>query len=440
MNTCPPQPLSRSRRTACGVVLVLAWLWSANSWADAIFLRGGEKLLGRVLREEPAMILFESQSLGQVPVPRERIERLERDTPAASPAITNRPVATALRPVGTNQFYPWTSDEPGGDSFDWIQLKTGEWLKGRVKSLLEEKLEFDSEKLDLHTFDWDDIRTVRSPRLQSVRFEKGKPLDGSLLVTATDVHLATRTATNTFPRAGLIAITPTGNREVDKWSGSISAGVSFRSGNTRETDANTHVTLQRRTPTTRLGLDYLGNYSKVNGVQAEQNHRFTGQHDYFLSRRLYTRVPDVEYYRDPLQNLDHRLTLGGGIGYDLIKTPRTEWNVTLGPAWQRNVFHSVPTGEAASADSVALVFSTRFDTELTRRLDFILEYRAQLSRKETGNNTHHAAATLEFEVHKRLTLDLSFVWDRITNPKTESNGAAPTPDDFRLITSLGIDF
>jgi len=46
---------------------------------------------------------------------------------------------------------------------------------------------------------------------------------------------------------------------------------------------------------------------------------------------------------------------------------------------------------------------------------------------------------LEFEIHKRLKLDLSFVWDRISSPQS-FGGATPMPDDFRLITSLGIDF
>ncbi len=335
----------------------------------------------------------------------------------------------------------WRPPPPtSNDGFDWIELKSGEWLKGKIKSLQDEKLEFDSEELDLHIFDWKDIRTVRSPRLNSVRIEQLKPVDGRLLVTTNQVQVITPTATNTYPRADLIAIAPTGDRELDKWSAKISAGVSFRSGNTRETDISTHVALQRREPITRLSLDYLGNYGKVNGVETEEDHRFIGQFDYFLSRRLYARVPDIEYFRDPLQNLVHRLTLGGGVGYDLVKTPRTEWNVTVGPAWQGNWFDSVQTNQASSASSLALVLSTRFDIELTQRLNFIFEYRGQLTSPETGNNTHHAVSTLEFEIHKRLKLDLSFVWDRITSPKTESGGATPTPDDFRLITSLGIDF
>jgi putative salt-induced outer membrane protein YdiY len=334
----------------------------------------------------------------------------------------------------------WRPPPPAGGGFDWIELKSGEWLKGKIKSMQDEKLEFDSEELDLLTFDWKDIRAVRSPRLVSVRIEKLRPMEGSLLVTSNQVQVITSTATNIYPRAGLLAIAPTGNRELDKWTGKLSAGVSFRAGNTRETDVNAHATLQRRTPDTRLNLDYLGNYGKINGAEIEQNLRAIGQYDYFLSRRLYTRFPDVEYFRDPLQNLEHRLTLGAGVGYDLMKTARTEWNITAGPAWQRNWYDSVPEGENRIADSGALVLSTRLEMELTQRLDFIFEYRGQFTGKETGNDAHHAVSTLEFEIHKRLKLDLSFVWDRIGSPQTESGGDTPTPDDFRLITSMGIDF
>ena len=259
---------------------------------------------------------------------RERTERIERDPTTQSPAqvSTNQGTTSAATgPAPKKLFSAWDTGPSGDDGFDWIQLKSGEWLKGKVKSLQEEKLEFDSEELNLFTFDWKDIHTVRSPRLNSVRIEKLKPVDGSLIVTTNEVQVITPTATNTYPRADLLTIAPTGNRELDKWSGKISAGLSFRSG-------NTHATLQRRTPGTRLSLDYLGNYGKVNGVETEDNHWFSGQFDHFLSRRLYTRVPDIEYFRDPLQNLSHRLTVGAGVGYDLVKTPRTEWNVTVSPS------------------------------------------------------------------------------------------------------------
>src|SRR5262245_30401295 len=317
-------------------------------------------------------------------------------------AATNLPPPAALLPAGG--FYPWMTPASLAESnrFDRIQLRSGEWLKGKVKSMQEEKLEFDSEELDVHTFDWEKILIVYSPRTHSVRFDQGKPANGSLLVTRDQVFVLTPNATNSFLRDALIAITPTGARELDKWSADISASMSFRSGNTRAVDYSAHATLQRRTPSTRLTFDYLGNFGEINGEQTEQNHRAYGQFDYFLSRRLFVRLPYAEYYKDPLQNIDHRLTLGTEVGYDWIKNRRVEWNLTAGPAWQRNWFTSVETNGVQNAGSVAMVFGTRLDAELTRRVDLILSYRGQFTSNQTGANTHHAVATLEFEIHKRL--------------------------------------
>lgn len=352
--------------------------------------------------------------------------------------LSTNGAAMTVRPAkGPLPVFSWVPPE---DTFDWIELKSGEWLKGKIKSLQDEQLQFDSEEMDVRTFDWKDIRTVRSPRLNSVRFEDKTTAEGSLFITTNEVLLVTESSTNTYPRSDLLGIAPTGKREIDKWSADISAGMSFRSGNTKEIDYNAHITLERRTPSTRVSLEYLGNFGSIKNTETENNHRATIAYDYFLSRRLYLRIPDVEYYQDSFQNLDHRLTLGASLGYDIIHKSRAEWNVTIGPAWQRNWFHSVEAGQSKTADGTALVLGSRFDWEITHRIEFILEYRAQVTGREEGDNTHHAVATLEFEIHKRLNLDVSLVWDRVAAPATESNEHTPSSDDVRLNLALGVKF
>ena len=446
MNASQRERGASARHAAQGTIFALALLVGASVCADSVFLKGGERLIGQIVSEETAKIIFESQTVGRIEIPRDRIERIERQsaTLPASAGPTKAPQAALLT---TSGFAPWLTPQALAESnrFDWIELKSGEWLKGRIKSMQDEKLEFDSEEMDVHNFDWEDIRTVRSLRLHSVRFDTGEPIQGSLLITTNEVQVMSDTATNSFPRDELVAITPTGRREIDKWSAHVSAGMSFRSGNTKEVEYNTRATLQRRTPSTRLLLDYTGNFGEYTigtnqTVTTEDNQRGYAQFDYFLSRRLFVRVPTVEYYKDPLQNLDHRLTLGGGVGYDLIHNRRAEWNVTLGAAWQRNWYSSVGTNQNPIADSAALTLDSRLDLDITDRVNFVLQYRGQFSGRETGNNTHHAVATLEFKIHKRLDLDVSFTWDRVANPETDASGHTPSKDDFRLNLGLGIDF
>jgi hypothetical protein len=352
-------------------------------------------------------------------------------------------VCLALLPimVGVCRADDWTPPPPtGNDGFDWIEIKSGEWLKGHIRSMQQEELEFDSEELDDRVWDWKDIHTVRSSRVLSMRFGADKVIEGALLVTTSEVKVVNQEGTHTFPRAELLGIAPAGSNILDKWSLDVSFGASARQGNTQEFTNNTHVTIRRQTALNRQMIEYLGNYGELDGVVNKDDQRWLANSDFFLSERFFARVPDLEYFHDSQQNIAYRLTIGGSAGYDLIKTPRTTWEVTAGPAFQRNQFDSGESGTSDTADSLALVVGSRFDIELTKRIDFLLEYRGQFTRSEGGSDMHHTMATLEFEIHKRLTLDLSVVWDRIGESRTGKNGVTPESDDLQLITALGIHF
>ena len=339
----------------------------------------------------------------------------------------------------TNSTLPDLSWVPPTDNFDWIQLNTGEWLKGRIKAMQDRSLEFFSEKLSDVTFDWKDIRQVRSPRTIDVLFVDGKNVSGSVTVTPDQVTVGGATPC-ALPRNQLQSLTPGGSKERDYWSGDVSLGLTLQAGNTKAVQYNAQIDLQRRTPATRLGLNYIGNLSSVNDIQNANNHRVNGEFDYWLSQRFYLMLPSAEYYHDPFQNLAHRVTVGGGIGYDLIDRSKLEWNITTGPAYQRAWFESAEPGQPLQKDTVALTFGSRFKWDITRRVKWINDYRGQYTSREVGETTHHGVSTLSVDLNKRLTLDVSGIWDRISDPKVGADGVRPQPDDFRLVVGLGVHF
>src|SRR6516225_4220584 len=53
---------------------------------------------------------------------------------------------------------------PMSDNADWVQLKSGEWLRGKITSFTYPKLNFDSDKLKDQTFDFKDLVQLWSPR------------------------------------------------------------------------------------------------------------------------------------------------------------------------------------------------------------------------------------------------------------------------------------
>ena len=353
---------------------------------------------------------------------------------------TNAVLSTSSLAAGrTSSALPDLNWVPPLDSFDWIQLNTGEWLKGRIKAMQERQIEFFSEKLSDMTFDWKDIRQVRSPRTIDVLFVDGKKMSGSVTVTPGQVAVG-GAAPYVAPRDQLQSLTPGGSKERDYWSADLSLGLALQTGNTKSVQYNAQVDLQRRTPATRLSLDYIGNVSTFNGDENANNHRVNTEFDLWLSRRFYLVLPSAEYYSDPFQNLAHRVTAGGGIGYDLIDRRRLEWNITTGPAYQYAWFESAEPGNPTEKGTAALTFGSRFKWDITPRIKWILQYRGQYTSREVGETTHHAESMLSIDLNKRLTLDVSGIWDRISDPKVGANLVQPKPDDFRLVVGLGVHF
>src|SRR6187455_2670746 len=86
---------------------------------------------------------------------------------------------------------PWQPKAPEGlpADFDWIRLPSDEWLKGKIVSMYDGKLEFDSDELGVHTFDFADIKELRSSRVLQVGLADRPPVTGRLIVDGTAVRI-----------------------------------------------------------------------------------------------------------------------------------------------------------------------------------------------------------------------------------------------------------
>jgi putative salt-induced outer membrane protein YdiY len=368
------------------------------------------------------MLLFSGYASAQVPSP---------PTP---------PAATEVAPQ-FNSALPDVSWVPPLDTFDWVQLKSGEWLKGTAKAMQDDELEFDSEELDNRTFDWKDIRQVRTGqgRVIQIKFINGELLTGGIIITPTQVTV-NGTEQRTVPRDQLQSFTRGGAKERNYWSGKVDFGLTIRSGNTEQTDYNGQAHLKRRTPATRFKLDYIGNISEAAEARSADNHRVNAEFDVWMTRHFYLVVPYAEYFSDPFQNIAERDTIGVGLGYDIIAKPKMDWTISAGPGYQRVRYASTQPGDPTDKKNAAFALGSVFDWDITSWLEWILEYRGQLTSKEVGETTHHAVNTISIDITKRLDVDFSFVWDRITHPTPDVNGVVPLPDDYRFVVSLALDF
>ena len=196
----------------------------------------------------------------------------------------------------------------------------------------------------------------------------------------------------------------------------------------------------RRTARSRFALDYIGSYNETDGLETANDHRLNILFDRFSGSRLFWRPLIGQYLRDPFQNIEHQGTLETGLGYDLIDTARTGWEVYSGVGFNHVRRVSVEEDQPRSSTSPSWSVGTRFDTELTRSIDFDLDFQMTFLDEESGEYQHHLITTLSTELVRNFDLDISFVWDRTRSPPPLSDGTVAEQDDFRLITGIGFDF
>ena len=324
------------------------------------------------------------------------------------------------------------------EDFDWVRLPSDEWLKGAVKAMYDNELEFDSDELGIVSLDWNDIRELRSAGILQVRARGDRIATGRVILV--DGALNILGAGATFRQDEIISLTAGEPRESNYWAVRISAGVTLRQGNTDQSDFHASASATRRTVLNRLRLDYMANYSETNDVETTNNHRAVFSWDRFITDRFFLRPAFGEYYRDPFQNLAHRIWIGTGLGWQIIDTPDESWEVFTGPAYQRTEFEEVEPGEDDYVGSAALVLGTFYERELTEWMDLNYEYRFQFTSARSGRYNHHMMGGLEIELTDSLDLELSLIWDRIQEPQPDANGVLPEQDDWRYVVGLGWEF
>jgi putative salt-induced outer membrane protein YdiY len=396
--------------------------------ADSVVTTDGERFIGKVIKQMPDKVVIESVLGGRLTIPRDQVQELHLDS-----APTSRP---ATRLASTQ---PWRPPGVGTDGFDWLELKSGEWLKGRLRFVEKNRLEFESEELETQKFKLKDVQRLYPAKPVNTKFEDMPSVLAPMKLENGLVTVESAEPVE-LPTDRLTGITPGSRRERDYWSGELGLGIGLQSGNTREFDLAANASLERRTPVTRLDLDYLANFSIVNEVETADNQRFDGAFDILFDKGFFVRPVDLDYFRDTLANIDNRVTIGVGVGYYLFDRDDLEWTVSVGPSYQTTWFLNVPPGEEDIVSAPAARLGTKFKMELTSRLDLLMQYTIDFTSEESGSNSQHAEVTLRYEFTHSFDADLSYIWDRTQHTQEEANGTIPNRDDERLTLSVGWRF
>jgi len=357
---------------------------------------------------------------------------------------------TAAAALAQEDEEPWQPQAPEGmpTDFDWIRLPSDEWLKGEIVSMYDGELEFDSDELDELTFDFADIKEIRTSRVVQVGFEKREPAIGRMHMEGDTVTVTGDAGEVQFDRSDVLTIIVGTPKEINYWSAFATLGGNVYSGNTDQIDYTARLGAMRRSVRDRISFDYTGNITRVRSEDISEdtytnttnNHLARMGWDHFVTKRLFINVIGVEWFRDPIKNIADRWTLTAGVGYEIVDTPNTTWTATAGPAWQSTQFDSVEPGENDTTDSPAFRIGTRLDHDFTDDIEYYLDYTGLVTDEENGSYNHRLDTGVSFDLIGNLDFEIAWIWDRTEDPRRDENGDLPKKDDTRIIFGLGWDF
>ncbi len=335
---------------------------------------------------------------------------------------------------------PWEEMSPTPKKYDWVQTKSGEWFKGEIKAMYDDSLEFDSDEVGLYTFDFEDIVQIKSYNIIGVNIENVAVFIGIVRFKDDEITIIQGDKTFKFDKKEIISFAPEGNRVLNSWSGKITLNIDVRYGNKDQFEYVAKANIKRRTSETKLYFDYLGRISSKNGEEYANDHRINQKYDRYITRNFFWTPLFSEYYSNKYTNIKNQVEVGVGLGYTILNNSWIEWDVSGGPAYTYIEYISVMPYDDIHVTSPALDFSTKLDIELTKKIDFIYDYKLTIADKAAGRYKHHMVGTLENELTSWLDLDITAIWDYLELPERKSDGTVPLQDDFQFLIGLGVEF
>jgi len=321
---------------------------------------------------------------------------------------------------------------------DELIFTNGDRLTGKIDHLLEGKLVFKSEVIGEVTIDVSKIQTFSTDDPVAVHLkddnvllqkivssEPGKfAIEGAGTVKAQDFELAAISSINPPPKPD------------PKWTGNLSAGLTSTHGNTKSESISGSFNMSKRAHNdrTKVSVDYAKSKqeNKTTGEKetTEDWWRSKMKYDYFFSKKLYGYV-DGRYEKDAIAELDRRMIVGGGAGYQWIESEDLNFSTEFGLASLYEKFDN----QTDSNSEVSFQAGYNFDKTLMKNVKFIHDLTYYPSTDKVSD--YYLTSTGEIRAYFTSTMFTTFkvIFDYDATPAIGSHKT-----DTKYLFGVGYSF
>lgn len=447
--------MTREARTGRGVAHhALAWMLLAAAFVHPLEARAQDSASDGAPPDEPTAAHPEAAKAGDDDdddevTGEETVEALVTapggiPTEAAASDVAIDEVKARLATIAAQAdegTFPGSYTIDFGDTFDWVQLVSGEWVKGEIKRMRDDNLEFDSDKLGLQNIDFADVLEVHSPAVNTYVFDQRISATGLGIITKDKVIVQTDAGTEIFDRGELESIVAGGARERDWWSMKLRFGLTLNRGNTDQLTYDILFNVVREDRMTLLDLNYNSSFGRTGGAQNVNRH--LGEFDFkvFLSSRWFVTPAFGQLFNDRFQNIRFRATPAAGAGVHIIDKPKVKWDFQTGVGYQFLRYREDAAGVENPQSDFFIPLYTYWDFDITGDIDFTASWLTNLVVTTIGNTNHTGKADVSIELTSVIDLDISFLFLRTEQPGPPPDAADPPleKNDYQLIVGIALE-
>ncbi len=306
---------------------------------------------------------------------------------------------------------------------DHVTLKNGDRITGKIIKKDGGKLTFKSDVFGDISIPWDQVTQVMSDEPLYVVLQNGV-VQGKLETADDKLVVATPAARESVALSEAPVIRNTAEQKawerlqnpgwLQLWAGYVGFGASLARGNADTTTMTTGLNASRATRTDKTTFYFNQIYStaSLEGETSTTAQAIRGGWGY--NRNIHPRVfwnifNDYEF--DRFQDLDLRLALGTGLGYNLMKTERARLDLLGGGAYTHEEF-STPL----SRNSGSIYWGDDLNYRLTGSTSFNQAFRMFNNLTESGEFRMNFDVGTVTALTKWLSWQLTYSDRYLSNP------------------------
>jgi putative salt-induced outer membrane protein len=330
---------------------------------------------------------------------------------------------------------------------DTLALKNGDRLSGTIEVSDGKEVTIKTDYAGELNVKWDAVAQVVTDKPLYVVTPDKKTVSGA--VTTDGTNLVVHTASGAVVQVPMaqVTIVRSGDAEtayekslhpslIEGWKGGVNVGLGLARGNSDTTNLTSGFTADRKTLTDEVTLYETSLYSSngLPGGGTTANSIVGGaKYDRNITKRVFAFVSG-DYTHDELQDLNLQQIYSGGLGYHVISTPNTVFDVLAGANYTRETYSANSTNVDRNLAGITLGENFMHKIGKSTTLTEIFYFYPDLSN--TGQYRFSLDAGWVTSLNKWLGWQTTLSDRYVSNPPI----AGTKPNDFIFSTGINVSF